>query len=1166
LKFRVILFFILGFLLFNSLSYTQAKKIHFVYSDGGDTSKKSNSDSAKAARQHVTDSVAALRTYKESKHYKDSVEKARTHKITDQKAARQAYADSIKEAHTHITDSIATARKVRTDSLKIIQKRKTDSLNAVKKYKGSRRYADSVSVAHHDRLDSIRDAQHERSDSMAAYHKKITDSVNAKRKHASDSVKAIRTKYTDSVKAVRKVKTDSLAKVKAEKEKAQKAKEKLAEQKKNMKVELKIKQKHEAYTNQSMLKKKWSVPRKAIQNTYTRYNYYYNSDKKMDEALQNMLRGRKENYDSLINLYPFDPRRDSSLLSADMDSIIHKVSVGIQIHDPRTKWEGDMYLLLGEAYYYKGSFDNAATAFRYIITIDEQNKKKDAAKKPVDHKPGAAKEEPSIVAEEKKKSALDFLKHQSVHNEAILWLSRDFTDFNQTENAESVISLLEADPKFPEDLKGRLAIEKAYVALHDDNEKVASEQLTIAIKDVNIPNWLRQRAAFLNGQLLQNQGRYKDASENFAKVLDFFPKLDMDFYSRKYIAFNTLAAGGDADVAMGPLKKVLNDGKYVNYYDQVYFVLGQLAVKANKTDDAITYLKKSTATPKASKKQKAISFAALGDVYYTAANYPASKSAYDSAAKYATYAAKDSSVMIAKKRSKVLGEVAIPTGIIHDQDSLLALAKLDKKEQLTVVRQYIRYLENQKLDSEVNAENAGVNSVAAAEPEPTDGADPAANWYFSNPTLMQQGYNDFKRKWGNRTLSDNWRRAGGSGFASGSSGGSQDGDDSPSGSGNLDDNGLPTEESLMALIPTTPEQAALANKLIQRAYLELAKAYANELIDYKQANSTLDILDARFPDNIQKEEELYLRYQMAVKQNQLAKAQSYSEQLLYQFPNSQYANILRPKKDNFKPAVAPNTALPVDKYYDVTYDLVMNHQYTDALTHIDVAKHQYNDSGYKKRFQITEAMALAGAGDFNKADSVITGFLHAHPSDSLSSWASIVLEYINAVKRNGGVSPYANMKSYAPVAEANPAKATPKTARATPAKTAGGDKTNTAPMVYTYEPMAEHYCVIVLPGLETRTLGLRDSMLSFNTARYLSYDLNLVVDLYNTQQGVIVVKKFANAAQAKSYMLDLNATQVFFRYKPAEYKIFIISAKNYIKMLTDKSVDPYVDFFNTYYK
>ena len=1183
MKFRIILFFILGFFLFNSLTYTHAqkriadgkgdetsdtthttnnqdsikvarahaadstKKARAYAADSIKTARKEKADSMMAVRKHFADSTTAIHKYHDSKHYKDSVAHARLAKVNALKEMRQSHMDSVKNIRKQYTDSLTAMRKVKSDSIKTIQKRRSDSLTVIRKYKLSKRYADSVSIVRHNHIDSVHTTQQMFRDSIAAVRKHSLDSSKASRKHIMDSVKVVRTKFMDSIKIVRKARVDSFAKIKADKEKLAKAKEKKKEESMKLKLELKMKAKHEKWTNKSMLKKKWSPMRRVAQNSFTHYNYYFNANKKMDEALLNMQRTKKENYDSLIGLYPYDPNRDSSLLKADMDSIVHKVSVAIQIHDPRVKWSNDLYLLLGEAYYYKGNYENASIAFRYIISADEAAAKKKAAKEGYSHT--NKKEAPSIIEQ-------DESKHKKVHNESILWLARTFTEAHQPENAESIMSLLESDAKLPEDLKGRLAIERAFAFLTEKNDLEAANQLAIAVEDNNLPNWLRMRAAFINGQLQQQMGNNLAAAASFERALDFFPKLEMDFYTRKYIAFNRLQAGDDAAEAMKPLKKVLNDAKYVTYYDQVYFVLGQLAVKANKNDEAITYFKKSTTVGKASKKQKGTSFAALGDVYYATAKYGNAKIAYDSAAKYAGTASKDGELATALQRSKGLAEISGPTQVIHDQDSLLALSELSKKEQQSVVRRYLRQLEQQLDDSIAAAENAGVTAAAAAEPENDgQGGNDLGNWYFSSPTQLQQGSADFKRKWGIRPLTDNWRRS--AAIASnGNSGGDDDGGET--GSGNKG-NGLPSEESLMAKIPNTPQQKQLCAKIEERAYMLLAKAYVKQLEDYTAAIKTLDTMDARFPDNGQQEEALYLRYQVAMKQSRFDNAQTYAEALLKKFPHSQYASILRPKQNESHTAVASTG--PVAPYFDETYKMIVQHQYAEAMARINIANAEYDDPMYKKRFEVAEAMTYAGMGNYGVADSVISKFLHGNPADTLAAWASTVKEYIKEVKDGGMPSWYKDW----PPKEDSIVKAVVKKSPPAPKETPPPPPPD-VPEKYTYKADGEHYCIIVMPGIDSKTAALKQNVKDFNATKFDTSNLSLLLDFYSINQGVLIVQKFPNATQAKVYMDSLQHSTVFADYKPEEVQVFIITKENYRKMFADKSAISYNSFYKSYYK
>jgi tetratricopeptide (TPR) repeat protein len=1124
-------------------------------------------DSLTQARKARTDSMAAISKYKNSRKFRDSVARARKEKMETVKDIRQGRLDSMAEARARRSDSLALVRQTRTDSLKSRQKKRNDSLAVIKKYKGSKRYADSVTIAKHQRTDSIKAVQTAYRDSIATERKKTLDAVNAARKHTTDSLKAVRTHFGDSLKIARKSKTDSMAKRKVEKEKFTKAKEKKKEDLTKLKLELKIKQKREAWSNKDMLKKKWSPVRSVTQNAFTHYNYYFNANRKMDEALLNMQRARRENFDTLIALFPFDPNKDSSLMSADMDSIVHKVSVGIQIHDPRVKWSNDMYLLLGQAYYYKGNYENAAIAFRFIIASDEEAERKNAkggsykSKSTSSKSKSKSKGGPSIVQQDKK-SMLDFLKHKSVHNEAILWLARTYTTANKVEDAEAILSLLESDVNLPSDLKGRLAIEKAFAYMASDNHSAASAQLTTAVGDKNLPSWLRQRAAFLNGQLLQEQEHYKDAAHSFDAVLDFYPKIEMDFYARKYQAYNRLMAGENSEEAFAALKKILNDAKYSTYYDQVYYVLGQLALKANKKQDAITYFTKSTRSPKAAKKQKALSFAALGDAYYSTAEYTSAKAAYDSAAKYSSGNGKDATIAAAVQKSKVLSEISGPVKIIHDQDSLLALAAMSKKEQQSVVRAYLRQLEKARQDSLDNAENVGAKEVEAAEPIAE-----TTGWYFSNPLQMQQGSADFKRKWGTRPLVDNWRRvSSGGGAVVNNSNTGQETEEEGTGTGKATAAGgnALTEENLMAKIPNTQSQKDAAVKAEQKAYMALAKAYVKQLEDYPRALHTLDTLDKRYPGHVFKEDELYLRYQIAIKQNQLDKAQAYSKELLAQFPNSQYAGLLRPSSESDLAGKQGDKA--VAEYFDETYKLLLQHQYTEVLMRTNYAQKQYNHPTFKKRFQIVEASANAGMGNYDTADTLIAAFIKAYPGDSLTTWAGTVQEYIKQVRNGGKPSWYKEGPLSTASSSTTTTTETKEEASAAPAKPAAPARPANVPYSFSYQPDSEHYAMIVLPGLDSRTADLKRNVKSFDAAKYAKANLEVLMDLYDITEGVMVIRKFSNASLAKTYLNDLSASTALNGYAPGELKLLLISAANYRKMFYDQVTYPYASFYDINYK
>lgn len=1130
------------------------RKAQKRYFDSLKVAREHIRDSVTAVREHFRDSINAIREYRQSKRYKDSVTAVRTARLDSIKAVRAAYLDSVRTERKRRTDSMIAARKHVTDSIKAIQKQRSDSLARIREYRQSKRYKDSVSVVRQMRLDSIKAVRTAYYDSLKVERKRVIDSTTAVRKAYIDSLTAARKVYTDSLKAARQVRADSLAKLREKREKEQKARAKERENRMQLALEVKIQKKREAWSNEQMLKKKWSLPRQLIQNTFTRYNYYFNADRKMDEALDNMQRFRRENYDSLLALYPFDPDRDSAVLAPDMDSIIQNTSLGIQIHDPRTKWGDDLYLLLGQAYYYKADYENATTSFRYVVSLRDLYKKKKGR-----NSRRRSSDKDQTISEEEKSAVGELLQHRSVHNEAIFWLARTYSETGKTKEAESVLDLLESDKNFPEEQKGRLALEKAYVRLQEGDLGDASKYLPIAAADKQIPGWIRMRAAYLNGQILQSRGEYEASANSFQKSLDLHPKIEMDFYARKNLAYSKMLGGDTPDETIAMLEGLLKDGKYAPYYEQVYFILGRLAANAENIDQAVEYLTKGIESPKSTPEQKAQSYATLGNIYYGTRAYEQAKNSYDSALAYAgNMAEEDTTLDNAVRRAPVLENLTQPLRTIREIDSLLYLASLDDKEQRSIVRKYIKELEQKRADSIFQAENAGLRS--AQQNQNNNSKNKYANWYFSNASLMQKGYNSFKQKWGNRPLSDDWRRSSGNFAAMNSSNGSGAEETE------VDNNGIPTEESLLAYIPTDPKDQDTLRSEIRRAYVDASTSYIQDLEDYDPAVTSLDTLDKRFPSHEYKAEEVYLRYLIALRKNDLETAKKYRSDLVTTYSDTKWAERVKPTEDG---GGMISTDMSVSVFYDETYRLLMQRQYEPALARIVEAQKKYNDPYYKKRFQIMMAIALAGTDKFDDAEAVLGQFISTYPKDELRSWADAVLDYI---RKNKPVPPpiTPTTDSTGKVDSTQLAKGGLSTNTNKVDSTQQGQQTQVSvqqPAEYKYDAQAPHYVLVSFPGMESRSMGMKSGMDDFNKFKFSSLNLSVDMKMLQSDLGLIIMKTFPGAQQAKIYMNALSGTdQIFREYDKKEYDIVMISVDNYTKLMADKDWKQYLSFYKKKYK
>ena len=90
--------------------------------------------------------------------------------------------------------------------------------------------------------------------------------------------------------------------------------------------------------------KKFTLPKRLIQNTITHYNYYFNANNKLNEVLERAKTVFKDDYSQLLPFYNYslDATAGDTI---QLDSINYKASTGIALHDLRNDWVDNLYLL-----------------------------------------------------------------------------------------------------------------------------------------------------------------------------------------------------------------------------------------------------------------------------------------------------------------------------------------------------------------------------------------------------------------------------------------------------------------------------------------------------------------------------------------------------------------------------------------------------------------------------------------------------------------------------------------------------------------------------------------------------------------------------------------------------------------------------------------------------
>ncbi|NBX27204.1 MAG: hypothetical protein EBR55_02995 [Chitinophagia bacterium] len=978
------IYFIVTFILFSFYTaplFAQSKKSIGIKSSAVnklDSIKLQRANTLKvldAQRKKRMDSLAKIQRYKLSHHYRDSVSKKRLQRTDSIKRIRFAVLDSMKQARLRKSDSI---NLLRNPNYKPKARPLPNYKQASFKYdiaKNNKRYNDSLLLMQRSMDNKTSKKKLSRADSLQQLRKLKLAEKTAQRKQQLDSIAAIRKQKADSILQIKKAKTEQLDDVKKRKENIAKSNEKKSEEKFKLALELKIQKKREAFSNENMLKKGWYFPRNFIQNLFTRYNYHFNALKKINEATANMDRLCVDKFDNLINLFSYSSK-DSTIYAADMDSIIRKASLGIQIHDPRTKWADDLYFLMGKAYYYKGDYENAIAAFRYAMLVQDLYPTKGPAKQSSDK---------LSVVKNKKKGPLGWFAHKPVKNDAILWLCRTLVENKKYGEAESVLDLLESDKKTDRFMKGKVALEHAYLAIKDEDYVLASESLEKVVATKKITKSTKLRASFLLAQLSFSQHAYEKAIDAYTTALAYHPNLEMDFEARKGIALSKVSLGNADTKALASLKDMLHDNKYSNYQDQVYYMLGKLSLQIDTKNNAINYYQKGLHLNKIAPAQKAILFAALANIYFDLGNYKNAKMAFDSLDKYKTNAAKHTEVILALSRSKVIDDIVIPIRSIKEKDSLLHLANLSEKEQKSIFKKAIKQLERIQADS-INQSSTVSVSI------PTIVTKENSTWYFGNANSIQLGAADFKRKWGSRPNVDNWRRIASIGQNNTNMPNEQDTKKNITDSSKLNENGVPNEAYFLSLLPKTKiEQEKLLNQ-IQKHYIDLANAYLDNLEDHKNTTQTLDTLLKRFPKSLYKPEALYLYYRMALKDNNVRFAQKMVTQLKDSFSQSKWAMLVKPTADQDWNIQNQKKLL---LQYDSVYTLVANRNFDSSLLILDAINLDKFSDTLKQRFYILKAITYVGLNKFTTADSFFRNVKPLIKQQTLANWVQAVEQQIN---------------------------------------------------------------------------------------------------------------------------------------------------------------------------
>lgn len=857
--------------------------------------------------------------------------------------------------------------------------------------------------------------------------------------------------------------------------------------------------------------KKTSLSHIAYHDLTARYNRYFNSKMIFIETEQFFEESIRADYSQILPLYVSPTQEQAQSVFPNMDEVIKKASANIQLHE-NSKWTDDAYLHIGIANFYKQDYVEALKAFVYVTSeYDDGLREFERPKRGKKKSRSREQRERDRNTNEYYEDGITFAKHKPARYEAVIWVIRCYTALGEWDKAQSVISLARGDRKFPDPLQRDLAIAATdYLIKRKDyvNAITSLQQAILLTEDKRE----KTRLTFILAQLHEAANLRQMAIQYFREVVQEKPDFEMEFQALIKIARISKEENMSSDAEIiSMLNDMLKDDRYRNFKGELYFTLAEIYLKKGDTDLAIANFSSCIRESSELPDQMAAAYMALANLYYSRASYEQSQAYHDSTIVVMKNSHPDYDMLV--ERNIILQELVVNLETIRTEDSLQYLASLSEEDLQQFIADQEKQLRLSSREEENQPEEEGFEELM---PGQTTGT---SSWPFDDVAMRSRGYNEFIRLWGERNRTDFWRIGSKAAALLTQENGTQD-PEAAAGEGS-GENG--EAAFVLGELPKSPEALAASNDRLINAYFALGNIYKDKLDNPAEAIVAFETLLARFPDNRYRLESLYSLY-LLHKDVNMAKAASYRQQIIDDFPNSLIAKVLI-DPNYIEDAKAQEREITA--YYATTYEYFTNDDLVTALKRKKQADQQYPDNFLQPKFDMLEALIYGRMGNLDTCKTALQKIVNKYPFDEVKNKATELLNLLEG-------------RDYS----------------ATSGAGAG----------YTYEPAVKHFFVVLIKNPELDISTLQTRIAQFNDKYFSLESFTMTPVLLNNDLSLVLLKEFQNAAKAKTFYNSIRYNQeVYAGMAEEDYEVFYISQQNYGIFFRQKDIEGYRAFFTREY-
>jgi hypothetical protein len=936
-----------------------------------------------------------------------------------------------------------------------------------------------------------------------------------------------------------------------------------------------------------LLNKKYTLGRRAYQNTVSQFNYLFYAEIGIDEIIQKARDLHEDDYTELLPFYDYDL---SITAKESIDSIIFRCNANIVLHDLRSNYVDDAYLTLAKAYLFHKNFDTAASILQFINYSFFD--KEDGADLPIGsnlNQPGKF----SIASPENNR----IWENKNVRNESMIWQARTYFEAGEINEGLSLLQLLKTDAVFPKRLQPFLNEQLAYGYYLSGMNDSAANYLIKGLDNAKDP-LTKARWSFLIAQLYEKEQKIDLAYNWFRKAGSIVSNPIIAVYASIYMASIDANRGKKSWESLAyDLERMIKKDKYAAFADIIYYEMAQLAVRNQAISKANQWLIASIQKNEKNTKLKQKTLVQLGAINYKIDQFSVAKIAYENLNDLLkTFPNYDQITL----RKKWIDKIANLNELIAIEDSLQMIYNAPKIAQERMAIQWQKrtaLLKAQEKDLFKDPNNQKAGSVnynnqnnipgytfGNAFVNTTPNKEVRSDFYFDNPQNVSMGITNYIKKWGDRPNVDNWRRKTTIQLARASQVNANI--DSTQASMQLN-----TAQVVNKSIKSTTQEKDSTEKLSillietdtdlkqskinwNNNSLSIAKIFLYELNDFEKALPRYKAVIQNDIEPATTESALLDLASHYLHIGQITTSDSLIALITKQFPEGIYVQKKKAKENLDR--IDKNSA----EAYKTAYFLAQIGDWDQFGSQMEEAQKQFKGTKWNTPYQFLRVKMYAQLGKDSLAIEYCNEIITQNKSESIKAKAKNIITEINNRKATEAylaaliiVKPTKLINTNEEAIERNKSTAislkNDRNINSTPKNDSALSKNIINQITFTNDSLEQHYIALQTMNVSAVFVKeMQNAIKDFNTETFKQLNLAVTYVQFTDQSHIVWIGPFTKASDGLAYINKVKpklSTEIISFIAKRQYDLTLIGKSNIVLITNQEQLDQYKREKSNYY-